>query len=122
MIWWAVIGGSAVGAAVFVVNPSYSVEGSGDAAQVAATLLVAVALEVRVLSTAVAFSGRDLPLRVAASLSILLVGSGTSVATVAAMQGQALERVTGAVVQAAVMDLLLLVLLMAYFGAYLSDD
>ncbi len=123
VVWGALIGGGVTGVAAFGENPHYSVEGSGDAAQVLATLLVAVALEARVLSTAIRVSGYDdRPLLTASILVSGLSFFGPAIATTAAVQSEPLGRFEGAVVQATVVALLVLVLGAVLFGAKLLDD
>ncbi len=127
MVWLSLTGGVAVGVLAFAQGRSYSVEGSGDVAQVLATLLVAIAVEARVLSRALSIGfipgfRHGFPFRIASSLLAFLAMTGTGVATSDAMRGQALGRLDGALVLAAVVALLSFVLGTAYFGSVLSDD
>ncbi len=123
IIWSSLVMSVVIGvvAALDPGDRGYSVQGSGDAAQVLATLLVAIAVEARVLSTTIRLSPHDLPLRVASGLISTLVFVGTALATGSAMRGEVFDRLGGALVLAAVAALLGLVLGIAFLGAYLSD-
>lgn len=124
IVWLSAAGGLASVVAVWVDTPRFASSGSGDLAQVLATLMVAATLEAPLLRglTRVVMATADFALLGVAAFVVMLVVLGVLVATIATAEGRALTTPQGALVMGAVASTLILVMGLILLGGLASLD